>query len=112
MPVSWNKLKAGGFPRDAYPNCDRFGIWRAVVDATAYSRGARMRADGKGGGLAGLHLYVRSDEDRKFWLYVFFFPGSPLYERAKELKAGDRVRVETVRGKDDHAVVKSLEKLR
>ncbi|CAN5748305.1 hypothetical protein BH09VER1_BH09VER1_11730 [soil metagenome] len=112
VPISWKMLKESGFDRDAYPNCDRFGAWQAAVDAVAYSRGKRVKADGKGA-LAGIHLFVRSEDDgRKSWLYVFFFPGSEMYEQAKGLKAGDRVRVETVHGKDDHATVKLLEKLR
>jgi hypothetical protein len=112
MPVSWNQLKEAAFDRDAYPACDHFGVWEAVVDAAAYSRGSRMTAQGKGG-RAGIHLFVRSVPDaQKFWLYVLFFPTSAVYQHAQELKAGDRVRVETVHGKNDHAVVKSLEILR
>jgi len=112
VPISWKMLKESKFDRDAYPNCDRFGAWQAAVDAAAYSRGKRMKPDGKGG-LCGIHLYVRSEDDgRKFWLYVFFFPGSEVYEQAKGLKAGDRVRLETAHGKDDHALVKLLEKQR
>jgi len=112
MPVSWNMLKEAKFERDAYPSCDRFGQWEAVVDAAAYSHGKRMNAEGKGN-RAGIHLFVRSaDDDRKFWLFVFFFPLSGVYGQAKKLVAGDRVRVETVHGKNDHALVESLDKLK
>jgi hypothetical protein len=110
MPISWNILKETGFERGAYPNCGRFGVWQATVDAIAYSRGQRVRADGKGS-RAGIHMFVRSEDDgRKCWLYIFYFPGSEVYEQTKGLKAGDRVQLETVPGKGDHVTVKSLEK--
>ena len=105
-------LKEAKFDWNAYPACDRFGEWEAVVDAAAYSHGKRMKADGRGS-RAGIHLFVRSiDEDRKFWLFVFFFPSSGVYGQAKKLKAGDRVQVETVHGKNNHALVESLDKLK
>lgn len=99
------------FGREAYANCDQFGSWEAVVDATAYVRGSRMGTHGKGK-RAGLHLYVRSlADDRKVWLFVYFYPASQVYARAKDLVPSDRIRVETVHGQHGHAVVKAVDKL-
>ena len=104
-------LKEARFGWESYANCDRFGTWDAVVDAVVYAKGARVSATGNGK-RAGLHLYVRTlDEGRKIWLFVFFFPASEVYEQAQGLEAGNRIRVETVEGRQDHAVVKSLDRL-
>ncbi len=111
MPLTWKMLKEANFAWEGYGDCDRFGAWEAEVDAVVYSKGSRVSATGKGG-RAGLHLYVRAvGDDRKFWLFVFFFPASEIYKRAKSLNAGDRIRVEIVPGQDNHAVMKALELL-
>lgn len=111
MPWTWKMLKEAKFAWEAYADCDRFGAWEAVLDAVVYSKGSQMSAAGKGG-RAGLHLYVRAlEDDRKFWLFVFFFPASEIYKRAKSLKTGDRIRVEVVEGRQNHAILKALNRL-
>ncbi len=111
MPLTWKMLKEANFPWEGYGDCDRFGVWEAVVDAVVYSKGSRVSATGKGG-RAGLHLYVRAlGDDRKFWLFVFFFPASEIYKQAKGLKSGDRIRVEMAEGRQCHAILKTLDRL-
>lgn len=109
--MSWKMLKEAHFENEAYENCDRLGTWEAVVDAVAYARGSRVGASGKGK-RAGLHLYVRTQDSRKFWLFVFFFPASEIYEQARSLVAGDRIRLEMAQGQKDHSAIELLEKLK
>ena len=110
MPVSWKQLKESGFDRNSYRESDQFGVWEATVDALAYSHGGRTTVAGKGK-RSGIHLFVQAAEGEKFWLYVIYRSDSLAYHRAKDLQAGDRIRVETVHTKANHCWVKSLEKL-
>ena len=104
-------LKESGFENGAYDNCDRLGVWEGKLDAAAYGRGSRTSASGKGTRM-GLHLYVRAlEDDRKFWLFVFYFPTSEVYRKAQNLEVGNQIRLETVPGRDDHTIVKTLDKL-
>ena len=110
MPAPWKQLKESGFDRNPYRESDQFGVWEATVDALAYSQGSRTTVAGKGK-RSGIHLFVQAAEGEKFWLSVIYRSDSLAYHRAKDLQAGDRIRVETVHTKADHCWVKSLEKL-
>ena len=110
MPSSWNQLKQSGFDRKPYRECDRFGTWEATIDALAYSHGSRVTVKGKGR-RAGIHLFVRAMDGEKFWLYAIYRSDSVACHRAKDLRDGDRIRLETVRTNAAHAWVKWLEKL-
>lgn len=112
MAISLKALKERGFDREAYPNCERFGVWEATVDEAVFSNGSRTKTQGKGA-RAGLHLYVRAaDDGRKYWLYVLYFVTSEVFHRAKKLRAGDQIQMEVVRSQAGHAWIKSLEPLR
>jgi len=69
MPASWKQLKESGFDRNSYRESDQFGVWKATVDALAYSHGGRTTVAGKGK-RSGIHLFVQAAEGEKFWLSV------------------------------------------
>jgi hypothetical protein len=85
-------------------------MWEATVDALAYSHGSRMTVSGRGK-RAGIHVFVRAVDGEKFWLYAIHRSDSLANHQAKDLRVGDRLRVETARTNAGHAWVKSLEKL-
>ncbi len=110
MIPSWNQLKAIGFRREDYRECDLFGWWEAQVDSLAHSHCGQTMASGRGG-RKGIHLFVSTESGEKLRLYAMYRGDSIPHARAMGLQPGDRIRVEITQTLTGRAWLKSLEVL-
>ncbi len=57
----------------------------------------------------GIHLFARIREtDKKHWFFVHYVPGHASYLRAKELTAGDHVRLMVEAGRNGRGLIKDV----
>jgi hypothetical protein len=110
MIPTWNQLKESDFDRESYLECERVGLWKAQVDALAYSHCGQTMATGRGG-RKGIHLFVRAEDGVKFRLYAMYRGDSVPHARAKDLLIGDRIQLETTLTGAGKTWIKSLEVL-
>ena len=100
MPSSWNQLKQSGFSLDDYSKEMPIGEYEVIVDAVCYAKSASRTG-------TGIHVFGRIGE-RKHWFFVHYLPGHASHLRAKELTAGDRVRLLVEAGRNGRGLVKDV----
>ena len=100
MPSSWNQLKQSGFPLDDYAMEMPIGEFEVIVDGVCYAKSSSRTG-------TGIHVFCRIRE-RKHWFFVYYLPGHTSHLRAKELKAGDQVRLIVEAGRNGRGLVKDV----
>jgi hypothetical protein len=82
MRLSWWWLTESDFDRDAYQEGLPAGTWQAVVEQSAWGKGA-----------AGIHLYVRRlDSGERYWIFIPW-ARHDLYELFRALPDGSRIEL-------------------
>ena len=100
MPSSWNQLKQSGFPLSDYAKEMPIGEYEVIVDGVCYAKsGSRIGT--------GIHVFARIRE-RKHWFFVHYLPGHASYLRAKQLTAGDHVRLIVEAGRNGRGLIKDV----
>ena len=100
MPSSWNQLKQSGFPLDDYAREMPLGEFDVIVDGVCYAKSSSRTG-------TGIHVFGRIGE-RKHWFFVHYLPKHASYLRAKELKAGDQVRLIVEAGRNGRGLIKDV----
>ena len=102
MPGSWNQFQQSGFPLDDYAKEMPIGEYEVIVDGVCYAKMASRFG-------TGIHLFARIREtDKKHWFFVHYVPGHASYLRAKELTAGDHVRLMVEAGRNGRGLIKDV----
>ena len=100
MPSSWNQLEQSGFPLDDYAKEMPIGEYEVIVDGVCYAKSSSRTG-------TGIHVFGRIRE-RKHWFFVHYLPGQASHLRAKELRAGDQVRLIVEAGRNGRGLIKDL----
>jgi hypothetical protein len=73
-----------------------------IVDGVCYAKMASRFG-------TGIHLFARIREtDKKHWFFVHYVPGHASYLRAKELTAGDHIRLMVEVGRNGWGLIKNV----
>ena len=100
MPGSWNQFQQSGFPLDDYAMEMPIGEYEVIVDGVCYAKSSSRTG-------TGIHVFGRIGE-RKHWFFVHYVPGYSSYLRAKELTAGDHVRLMVEAGRNGRGMIKDV----
>ena len=102
MPGSWKQFQQSGFPLDDYAKDMPIGEYEVIVDGVCYAKMASRFG-------TGIHVFARIREtDKKHWFFVHYVPGHASYLRAKELTAGDHVRLMVEAGRNGRGLIKDV----
>ena len=76
------------------------GEYEVIVDGACYAKSSSLTG-------TGIHVFGRIGE-RKHWFFVHYLPGHASHLRAKELRAGDQLRLIMEAGRNGRGLVKDV----